>query len=698
VRTGHLRRPQCTRPLGRSARGGGLRPAPRRQHAMAPGLHRTTYQRTNYRHKSTVEVLRTESPKGGGGRRVPTFERLAPKPVRPLSQRGSLRGSQVDARWGRPRTCNEDTCRPWPAGVLRPRDLVKLAPSDPVVASRCPTPRPPSSQGGWAAEGRLAFSPSGLQEPPPADLGAGSGPLREVALNLGRGKQELGRLFEELECEGASRDSVQIHPQMERLNRVCDFIYQGGELPDGLELRRTFHVAGSFAAEVHKFVGSFLVTKHGSGPPRPKRAVWAIRGSCGGQVALQRLSAMGAGDDADMRKLGVADASSPGGFSADPVAVQRLCLMVLPETLLCWATKVLTHDVPVCLRKTEHALAHVRREKERLREEARLRAEWEQKEAWRNAWRKRRGPLVRELWAALWNSHCGRAKSVFFAMQRIGIMPKDKIFHLVTVSNQGGPEFDEHYVALEPAGAIAQEADATTEDAGGGGIRKHAAATALEAYECMRADDKAPPPHAELHQWLQEECGAPSRTDWSMQRFQGCRGRQMMINQLFEQHVLVDLVKEGLEVAIPGEMIDEDGEPSVWHSEGGDAAWEIQVGGDGEASAATPTSPTSPTSPSSRRTALPASPSSAAEQETPDVATEPAADAAAAVAPGLEEPLGPELCRRRRLDSMAEVRALDEAMRAENESLVSSSEAGDDERRELEDALSVTDEAHDEVE
>lgn len=39
------------------------------------------------------------------------------------------------------------------------------------------------------------------------------------------------------------------------------------------------------------------------------------------------------------------------------------------------------------------------------------------------------GISSQELWAALWNAAAGRVQSVFFAMERIGILPTDKIFH-----------------------------------------------------------------------------------------------------------------------------------------------------------------------------------------------------------------------------------------------------------------------------
>jgi len=275
-------------------------------------------------------------------------------------------------------------------------------------------------------------------------------------------------------------------------------------------------------------------------------------------VALQKLPCLDY-EESDVRKLGTRDPQAPGGYSADPVAVQRLCWMILPETLICWATNTLMEDFPVCSRGLERALAACRRQKEEEAEAARLQAEYSRQLAWRTAWLRRRQPLVRELWAALWNAHCGRAKSVFFAMKRIGIIPTDKIFHLVIAcKGEEESEDDECYVSLEPAGAIAEEADVVLEDEPGFPIRKHATATALEAYECMRADDKAPEESSsELHRWLKDECGPPQRTNWCIKRFQSCRGRQMMLNQVFEQLTLTDLIADAVRVKIPGEMTEE---------------------------------------------------------------------------------------------------------------------------------------------
>lgn len=475
-----------------------------------------------------------------------TFE---PALSRPLSKRKSQAHWVHVARWGRPSTVEADNVRPWPVGVLRPSDVRVIEPpphSHPLEPARVGR----SSPERCSTRARVLASALS-QDLWPEDLGAGSDVLRGVAVDLDRGFAHLCGLLRDLEIEESGRDVVGLDDPFERIETCITFLHQGGDVPSLLPFTKTCLCSGAFASEVSRFIGCFLVSKQGSGPPRPRRAAWAIRGSSGGRVALQRLAVAGI-DDLEIRRLGVPDPAAPGGYSADPVDVQRLCWMVTPEALSSWAIKVQQCDLSAAVHLAEHALGNVRLEKQRLAEETRKRSEYERKVAYRAAEQRRRGPLVRELWSALWNAHSGRAQSVFFAMKRIGIYPADKIFHLVIVPG----EENDTYVVLEPAGAIAEEADVVLPDRGDP-VRKHAAATALEAYECMRLDDKAPAGRADLHRWLQEECPPPSRSQWDVKRFQTCPGRMMMLNQVFEQVVLTDLIDEALEIKVPGEDDDD---------------------------------------------------------------------------------------------------------------------------------------------
>lgn len=489
------------------------------------------------------------SPDPGRSATLPVLPSL---PTSPQGTSPRRLGGPSTSRLGR---CSE-TGRPWPEGIAPPWELRRSSLSPKRSSSRSSTSRQTArssttSYRGLEKANSLQLSVLSNAE---EEAGLGNATLRAAILELARAKREIQRLLADLAEESNGRRSVNIEAQQAKVDAMFTFLTQGGELPDGLELPRGAYVAGSFASEVPKLAGGFLCTKGGVGPARPRRALYAIRGTVGGRVALQRLPALGPSDGAEVRKLAVADPIAPGGCTADPVAVQRLLRPVPPKLLLEWASEVLSCDVPSSLQVLEEAMAQAREENEREQQAAQQLALYNSRALWREAMRARRAPLLRELWGALWNSNGGRLKSIFFAMERLGMSGGEKVFHEVALWRPGGGNYS---VTLHPEGATSEEADLLiAKDL----TRRHACTTARDAYECMRVDPAAPPGNHEVLRWLAEHCGDSAHAAWCFRLFEHCPGRQMMVNKAFTQSVLSELIKEARAIQVPGEVAQEEEE------------------------------------------------------------------------------------------------------------------------------------------
>jgi len=212
-----------------------------------------------------------------------------------------------------------------------------------------------------------------------------------------------------------------------------------------------------------------------------------------------------------------------------------------------WISEFLTRDVAHSRNELLHGL-----DQERAQQEQQLYAVMETKynrelTAWLTAMRIRRGPLLRELWASLWTSSLGRAKSVLLAMERIGVSANANFFHQVTMYEH---DHDRHYVVLEQAGAPSEEPDHHWEEGENRFTRKHACANMLDAYECMRGDNEAPPGNSNMHRFLHEQCN-PSRIEWDSYLLANSPGRKMMVNKTFAQQILVNLIDNALNIPIP---------------------------------------------------------------------------------------------------------------------------------------------------
>jgi len=220
--------------------------------------------------------------------------------------------------------------------------------------------------------------------------------------------------------------------------------------------------------------------------------------------------------------------------------------------LTAWASHTVTHESTGCEEAIKKAVEeeHTRNQREK---EASLKLELYNARAPRRAAMKTmRGQLLRELWATLWTANFPRVQSIAMALRRVGVFMRDKVFHEVTVSGYGA---DRYFVVLEEAGTIAEELPFEQQETIGSEpvtfVRRHAQASAIDAYDCMRGDNSAPLGVPRMRQWLLEECGMPSRTQWASQFLTRSPGRNVMVSKSFVQLILVDLINHAAAVTIP---------------------------------------------------------------------------------------------------------------------------------------------------
>lgn len=382
--------------------------------------------------------------------------------------------------------------------------------------------------------------------------------------------QELVKLDEELQMERKDTPThVAVQDKLALIRRMVAFLDNGGQLPGFFEVKCATFSSGAFVTQLPTLVGGFLITKSTAmtgSEPKPRRAVYAIEGLFRGQVALRKLQGSGPVDP-DVKKLANADPDAPGGWTADSTNVQKCLHVICPRTLTAWASHVLTHEVAACEEAMQKAVVeeHTRNEREK---EASLRLElYNARAPWRAEMKRMRGQLLRELWATLWSANFPRVQSIAMAMKRVGVNMTEKVFHEVTVSGYGA---DRYFTVLEDAGATSEELQFEWQEIINSQkvsfVRRHAQATAIDVYDCMRGDNAAPAGVLRMRSWLLEECGPPSRTQWGSQFLTRSPGRNMMVSKSFVPKVLVDLMKEGLAVSIPKvpETVDD---LQAWHNE-----------------------------------------------------------------------------------------------------------------------------------
>merc|ERR1712048_110761 len=134
---------------------------------------------------------------------------------------------------------------------------------------------------------------------------------------------ELEMVISALKARRGGQVVASFESQFSNLQAILSFLTIGGDIPAGLKLPREHGVAFNFSSEITRLVGGFLVTKNICGPPRPRRAVYVIKGSLGhGRVALKKLASLGQCAELNVKKLAIADPDDPGGWVADVVRAQ----------------------------------------------------------------------------------------------------------------------------------------------------------------------------------------------------------------------------------------------------------------------------------------------------------------------------------------------------------------------------------------
>jgi len=368
--------------------------------------------------------------------------------------------------------------------------------------------------------------------------------------------RRLVKLDAELQMERKDTPThIEVQDKLALIRRMVAFLEHGGAVPDFFVVKTMTLCSSSFVSHVPMLVGGFLITKSTGGglgeERKPCRAVYAIEGVIKGQVALRKLDHAGHVDP-DVKKLAVANPDAPSGWTADAKSIQKYLHVVSPHTLSAWCSHVMTHEVALCEEAIQKAVVeeHTRNEREA---EAALRMElYNARAPWRNAMKRMRGQLLRELWATLWTANFPRVQSIAMALRRVNVSMTDKVFHEVTVSGYGD---DRYYVVLEDAGATEEELPYQWQEVMQSEkltfVRRHAQLTAIDAYDCMRGDNAAPAGVMRMRAWLLEECGAPTRKEWSSSFMTRSPGRNMMASKSFVQRILVDLINEGVAVTLP---------------------------------------------------------------------------------------------------------------------------------------------------